>query len=64
MRVGFEMGAVSWAKTDLGRKGTKMSTLVRAGSQTPSVISEELGKLGREAGLCSIARAAKGSIYS
>lgn len=58
------MGTVSWANTDLGRKGTKRSTLARAGSQTPCVISEELGKLGREAGLCGVARATKSSIYS
>lgn len=41
----------------------KIRTLVRARSQTPFVVSEELEKFGGEAGLCSIARAAKGSVY-
>lgn len=40
----------------------KIRRLVRAGSQTLFVISEEPGKFGGKAGLC-IAKAAKGSIY-
>lgn len=40
----------------------KIGTLVRVGSQTPSVISEEQREFGGEAGLCSTARETKGSI--